>query len=236
MGASSDREPAFSPWRAGLKAARLNLIPGVILQIASLGLLVAYYTNENLRTGLSVVEMWKARGGFAFSAAGGAIFCGLLPWVFRMSLPSLRPQRPMAELIFGLIWWALMLMLSDAFYRSQTLAWGAGTDGGTIIIKVLVDMFIYTPFLASPLNSLSHYWKAKSFPRGPLRLPRHWYRRIVMPNLIPNWVVWIPGTAVVYSLPPMLQLPVANLIGCFWALLCISIAANDSTEEVAPAH
>jgi hypothetical protein len=52
-----------------------------------------------------------------------------------------------------------------------------------------------------------------------------------MPNLVPNWMVWTPGIAVTYSLPGLLQVPMANLIGCFWALLCITIATKTKKAQ-----
>lgn len=235
MALSPQSPRVFSPWRAGLRAARLNLIPGLVLQFAAIGLLIAYYSSADLRSALSVIEIWKAKGGYAFAAIGGALFCGLLPWLFRMCLPSLRPRQPLAELIFGMLWWAMILVMNDAFYRVQALVWGTGTGLLVVLAKVIIDMFVYTPLLPSPMNALSHHWKEKGFPWGSFHLPQGWYRRIVLPNLIPNWVVWIPGTAVVYSLPPMLQLPMANLIGCFWSLLCISIAASGEGEEAVEA-
>jgi hypothetical protein len=223
-----------SPWRAGARAARANLVPGLILQAAAFALLVAYWLSPELRRILKVVEEWKASGGFAFAAATGAFFCGLLPWLLRMALPKLRPKRPLAELLFGTIWWALLLMSTDIFYRGQAQVWGEGNSTWVVVAKVLTDALIYTPFWAAPLNSLSHHWKAQGFPLKGAEdmLKPGWYQRIVLPNLLPNWVVWVPGVTVVYALPTMLQLPVASLIGCFWALLCISIAAPE--EEMDP--
>ncbi|MGC4015433.1 MAG: hypothetical protein QM755_13095 [Luteolibacter sp.] len=222
--------PADSPWRAGWHAAKANLIPGLVLQTAAIALLVTYYRSAALRDSLAHVEQWKATWGYAYSAASGALFCGLLPWLFRMAIPSLRPRSPLPELIFGLVWWACSGIISDVFYTAQGRWWGTDHSLRTIFLKMLIDMGVYTPLWAAPANALLHLWKARGFPlRGRIFTPG-WYRRIVLPNLLPNWMVWIPGVAVVYSLPPLLQLPVANLICCFWALLCISIAGEDTQE------
>ncbi|BCU76081.1 Mpv17/PMP22 family protein [Luteolibacter sp. LG18] len=220
----------YSPWRAGWYAARANLIPGLILQAAAILLLVAYSTNPALREVLAHVERLKLAGGFLYSATSAALFCGLLPWVFRMAIPSLRPRSPGSELVFGIAWWAFSGILVDVFYTAQGRWWGTDVSFRTIAAKMLIDMGVYTPLWAAPANALIHLWKARGFPlKGRIFTPG-WYRRMVLPNLIPNWMVWIPGVAVVYSLPPMLQVPVANLICCFWALLCISIAGEETKE------
>jgi hypothetical protein len=48
----------------------------------------------------------------------------------------------------------------------------------------------------------------------------------VIPNLVMNWVVWIPSLIVIYSLPTALQSHVSGLIGGFWALMSLQIAAH----------
>jgi len=221
--------PVHSPWRIGLRAARVNLVPGLILQGATLALLLSYYASPVLREHFLIIEIWKARMGFGLSALSGMLFGGLLPWLFRMCLPSLRPARPMPELLFGLVWWGTVNLITDAFYRGQGLVWGEGHGIWVVVAKVATDMLLYTPLWSSPANALAHRWKALGYPLGSPRewIRPGWYRRIVLPNLVPNWVVWIPGVTIVYCLPSLLQLVVANLIGCFWALMCIGIAAEE---------
>jgi hypothetical protein len=36
---------------------------------------------------------------------------------------------------------------------------------------------------------------------------------------VTTWVVWIPGTAIIYSLPSPLQIPLFNLTLCFFVIL-----------------
>ncbi|MDR2513356.1 MAG: hypothetical protein LBD01_06145 [Puniceicoccales bacterium] len=218
----------ISPWRMGWVAARANFIPGLILQAVALALVVTYYTNDAAGARLDELARLKDRVGFAYSATSGAFFCGLLPWFFRVAIPSLRPRRLWGDLVFSLLWWAAMCMGTDAFYRGQAMFWGAENSVGTVILKTACDMLIFTPITAAPLNAISHLWKENefSFIRTREALRGNWYRKIVMPNLVPNWMLWTPGIALVYSLPTLLQVPMANLIGCFWSLLCITIAAG----------
>ena len=49
------------------------------------------------------------------------------------------------------------------------------------------------------------------------------FRRMVLPNLLPNWVVWIPVSLVVFSFPFPLQIHVNGLICTFWTLMCLQI-------------
>ena len=46
---------------------------------------------------------------------------------------------------------------------------------------------------------------------------------MVLPNLIPNWIVWIPVSLAVFSFPYALQIHVNGLVCTFWTLMCLQI-------------
>jgi hypothetical protein len=46
-----------------------------------------------------------------------------------------------------------------------------------------------------------------------------WIRRRVVPVLISNLGVWLPAACIIYALPTPLQLPLQNLVLCFFTLL-----------------
>ncbi len=221
-------EQKISPWRTGWFAARANLIPGIVLQVIAVALLAAYYASPRVEEALIGLQELKAEYGFLFSAVVGASFCGFLPWLLRMLTPALRPESPKTDLIFSLFWWAWMNVQTDVFYRAQAFIWGDGVSPAVVAAKVATDMLLYTPAIASPMNAVAHLWKASGFNIAPMKteMGRGWYRRLVMPNLVPNWMIWTPGVIVVYSLPVLLQIPMASFIGGFWALLCVSVAAT----------
>ncbi|MDR0536385.1 MAG: hypothetical protein LBG65_08595 [Puniceicoccales bacterium] len=228
--------------RIGCAAARANLVPGLILQAAAAFLLLSYYNSPTLRDTLHGVENLKMRWGPLYTFLSAATFCGLLPWLFRIALPGLCPRRPWAELLFGLLYWGAICQVTDQFYQFQAWLWGELVCGSrdanhpwVIAVKTACDMLLFTPAIAAPCNAISHLWKDRDFSFSKTRqaLRGHWYRDIVMPSLVPNWVIWTPGIALTYALPQPLQLPMANLIGCFWALLCITIASKTQTRNPA---
>ena len=65
-------------------------------------------------------------------------------------------------------------------------------------------------------------WKDAGFrwaaPLADLRAGRWYYRRI-LPVMIAVWAVWIPTVCCVYALPLALQLPLASVMNCLWAIL-----------------
>ena len=224
-----------NPWKIGLKAARANLIPGLVLQGAAIALLAAYYGIPSVRETLGVVTQWQERYGIAFSLGSYLFFCGLVPYFFCMAMSALRPKEPGKALVFALVFWGIMGLIVPKFYAFQSFLYGNGTDFRTLTFKVLTDQFGYTTCFASPVVAITHVWKDRGYSWtaiAPL-LGKGWFRRLVVPNLVMNWVVWIPSLCVIYSLPPLLQSHVAGLIGGFWVLMCLQIATH-TRPAVAP--
>jgi hypothetical protein len=223
-----------NPWVIGLRSARANLIPGVILQGAAFALLAAYYWMPDVRSALDEVAGWQAQYGAPFAWASYLFFCGIVPYLFCMALPSLRPREPGKALLFALGFWSLMGLVLPQFYAFQGYLYGNAADFRTLALKVATDQCVYTAFFASPAVAVSHLWKDRGY-RWSAVAPlfgKGWYRRLVIPNLVMNWVIWIPSLCVIYSLPLALQSHVAGLVGGFWALMSLQIAAH--TQSAAP--
>ena len=119
------------------------------------------------------------------------------------------------------------------FYALQGWWFGTEPSVGVVALKVLVDQSCFTVLCGAPFNAISHLWKDSNWDTAKLRaaMGPGWYRRLVLPNLLPNFLVWLPGNAIFYSMPPELQLPVANCIGCFWALMCVRIATHSGVKH-----
>ena len=219
-----------SPWQIGLRSARALIAPAALILCAGAALVYGYYRVPAVTGALSHIADWKLRAGWCFAPLTTSLMGGVIPWLLRMAIPALRPARPVGELFFGLVWWGLMGVVIDRFYLGLgTLYDGRGWPVAAVVAaKVLSDMLVFTPAFASPANALSHLWKDQGFDSARLRgaMSAGWYRRLVLPNLVPNFMLWFPGVTLVYAMPSALQLPMSNLIGCFWALMCIQIAAN----------
>jgi hypothetical protein len=223
-----------NPWKIGLKAARANLIPGLILQSAAFALLAAYYGLPSVRAAFEVIAQWQTRYGTPLSLGSFLFFCGIIPYAFCMAMPSLRPKEPGKALLFALGFWSVMGLILPHFYAFMGHLYGTGADAKTLALKIATDQFGYTAFFASPAVALSHLWKDRGYRWAAIAplLGKGWYRRLVVPNLVMNWALWFPSLCVVYSLPPLLQSHLAGLIGGFWALMSLQIAAHTKTGEV----
>lgn len=225
--AARPADPRAAAWHAGRDAARANALPGLVLSVFAAALLLTYWYVPPVTAGLERLGAFKVSVGWPFAMVSTAVFGGLLPGVVQRLRPRLRHTMPWKHLWFLVGFWAVKGMEVDLLYRF--LAWGVGdnTDPGTLIKKIVFDMGIYCPLWAVPTTVLGYAFKDAGFSLrrtfAPIRTLglRGWYIRDALPVAISSWAVWVPAVCVIYCLPLALQLPVQNLVLCFWSLLVV---------------
>ena len=81
------------------------------------------------------------------------------------------------------------------------------------------------------------FWVGRDFSLARVR--REWkgpfFRRIVLPNLVSNWIVWIPLVTVVFLFPFSLQIFVNGIVCSFWTLMCLQIGKRTAVASSIPA-
>jgi hypothetical protein len=219
------RQSPEAPWRSGLKGARANLLPGVLLQLAALTLVLCYYYVPYIHGALLRLVEVRQNTGFSFGIVSTALFGGVLPFLYIHYSHRVGQGYPRYSWIQGLgltAFWAYKGLEVDLWYRLQAHMFGSGHSAGTIALKVILDQFVYCPILAVPVTvavyqavEARYRW---SEPIADLRT-RGWYRRRALPVLISNLGVWVPAVAVIYCLPTPLQLPLQNIVLCFFTLV-----------------
>lgn len=108
----------------------------------------------------------------------------------------------------------------DMLYTAQIAMFGEGRDTATMVKKMLVDQFVYSPVSNFAIVAL-FAWREGGFKTRALRQlgTRHYFTQQCLPVLIAMWCIWIPGVLVVYFMPTALQFPVASLVLVFWILI-----------------
>lgn len=220
---TDEAEKREAPWVAGFRAARANLIPGLILQALMLALLSGYYFHPATAQWLDSLADLKQRWGFGYSALSAAIAGGIVPEIMRVLVfQKGRARREnSANLLFTIPFWCGMGMLVDAFYRTQALVFGSEPTFLVVILKVICDQFLYSPFIATPLTCWLYDWKLAGYRLAGTRdrLTMAYARSVMLPVVFANWGVWIPVVAVLYSLPDTLQIPLFGLALSLWVML-----------------
>ncbi len=220
------REP---PWKAGLRSARANLLPGLGLQLAALAAVLAYYHHPPTRAAFERLAVFRADTGFAFGMASTAVFGGLLPFLYLRLNPYSRCQYGWRAGLLLTAFWGYKGLEIGTWYWILARGIGEGHDAATVAVKSILDQGVYCPVLAVPLTVVVYQWTSAGFSfravAADFRTPG-WYARRVLPTLLANAGVWIPAVAIIYSLPTALQLPLQNLVLVFFTLLLADLNAR----------
>lgn len=200
---------------------RTNFLPGLVLQAIACVVVGVYYLVPEWRVAYDWVGEVKVDYGYVYSALSTAVFGGLIPFLYLYSVGKVgREERFSIGLFFVLVWsWKGVEV--DFLYRMQALMFGDGTEAGTVVRKVLFDQFVFCPLWSAPVTALLYRWKDCGFSRRRflVELDRRFFTVEIPGVLVSIWIVWIPGTAFIYSMPTALQLPLFTLVLCFFVLL-----------------
>jgi hypothetical protein len=226
MNGSTEKPPLL----VGLRAARANLVPGLIIQLAMLAIVLAYYWHEPTRGALNVLAQWKERYGYVFSVLLSIFAGAVLPEVLKvLFFRRGRVRREnFQELVFATLFWGVMGAVVDTLYRLQAVWFGSEPTFSVLVKKVIVDQFVYCPVLAAPMTVWTYEWKNRRFAIQGIShfFSLAFYRTKVLPTLIASWGVWIPVVTIIYSLPSLLQVPLFGLALSFWVLLVTHITST----------
>jgi hypothetical protein len=208
-----------------LRGARANLLPGLLLQAFALAVVVGYGQLEDVRVLLDQVGSLKQQWGYVYSLLATVTFGGVIPYFILSISGRVPPGQRRAQLLFYIAFWAWKGLEVDAFYRAQALLFGDDGSVQVVATKAAFDQLLYTPLWATPTQTLFFLWKdcKFSFPAVLAELrDEHGFSplwRRLFTVLVSNWGVWIPAVSIIYALPSALQLPLFNLVLCFWSLL-----------------
>ena len=211
-------------FRDGIKK---NYKAGLVLQLLALGIVLTYYFIPSFQTVLNRIGALKAHYGFRYSAVATMIFGGGIPFLILLASGQIPKGRSWKDLLFFVCFWSWKGVEVDAFYRLQALIFGKDPGFLVVAAKVFVDQFIYGPIWAAPTMMLFYLWKDTGYSFSGMKeaFSEESFLMRVLSVLIPNLIVWIPAVSIIYSLPVDLQLPLFNIVLCFWALILNFVAS-----------
>lgn len=203
-------------------ALKKNLLPGLVLQAFAVSILLIYFFVPASKPLFTLLGELKQTYGFGYSFIATALFGGLIPFLYLWMSKGIAPNRnTLGLLAFYVIFWGLKGMEVDLFYRLQADWFGTGNDVKTIATKMAVDQFLYSALWAAPSITIVYLWMESNWSIAEsIRAMNKEFFCVKIPTVIlSNWLVWIPAVSVVYAMPGELQIPLFNLVLCFWVLL-----------------
>ncbi len=205
----------------GWQSAKANLIPGLVIVSLAALLVLAYYQFPAVSASLKGLVDLREKWGVWFSMAANAIGAGLIPSLYMMFTGRSRHGlQAVVDLLFTCVVWAVSALSLDRFYVFQAWLWGTAVTIPILLGKMLVDQFIFTPLIGVQIPAVGSRFRDLNYDLGSLwrEMRGDWLIGVTIPVLVACWLIWIPGTFVIYSLPLPLQIPMMVLIQCFFAL------------------
>ena len=211
--------------RIGWESAKANAAPMAVLWTLAIAAVGAYYLLDPFREMLEPVAEWHCAWGWRAAFVSQTVFCGILPGVFFFAFRSIRPRHPFLTILAQSLWCGGFGVCNNEVFHLMARVLGDNAHVSTVLAKAAFDQFVWTVAVIAPVNSVFFYWVGHDF--SLVRARREWsrpfYRRMVLPNLIPNWIVWIPVAIVTFSFPFSLQIHVNGIVCTFWTLMCVQI-------------
>ncbi len=210
-------------------ALKQNLIPGLCLQAFALALAFAYFKWPAVAPTFNYFADLKVSYGWGYALLSTALFGGLIPFCYLWLTGNVRePALPI--MLFYVLFWAYKGIEVDILYSAQAVWFGLGTDWPTLIKKTAVDQLVYGTLWAAPSMAIGYAWKEAgfNFVRLRARLNREFFFVQIPTTLVSNWLIWTPAVLIIYSMPPALQIPLFNLVLCFFVLLLTTISQRKS--------
>ena len=99
--------PTFrAAWQSGLRGARANLGPGLVLQAFALALVLGYYFLPGVAEALKHLADLRERMGVSYAMISTALFGGLIPWIYIKAHPATRHRYTVAQGGGLILFWA----------------------------------------------------------------------------------------------------------------------------------
>jgi hypothetical protein len=212
----------------GVQSAAQNL-PAMLVLLAAMSVLVAtYYFWPWGAAFLSSYAAWQHAGGLLRTGLAAGFAGGILS---ELSLIYIRDGgRWNASHLenmcfrFGLFFMGGMVVAE--FYVWQAVWFGDGPTWRVLLPKVLVDQFIFSVIWSTTYQTLAFRWQFLRYSGSRLwnELDGAFVIERMLPVLVTNWMFWIPGVILVYSMPLTLQMPLNIFATAIWSLLLAGLA------------
>ena len=206
-----------------------NLLPGLCLQLFALTIALSYFYWPASQPTFQFFADLKAEYGALYAMISTSIFGGLLPFLY-MFLSRKIKFLPVQQLLFYLLVWAMLGGVINAFYGFQVVLFGEGTDWLTIMKKTAFDQLVFSVFITAPFIALAFLWKDQQFNWQQTKIHFDDLIKVQIPTtVVTTWIIWIPAVSLIYMMPTNLQIPLFNLVLCFFVLILAILNVQDKT-------
>lgn len=218
-----------SAFRPAIQAFKTYWLPITLIQSCALAIVLSYYCIDAASAVFQTISDWKDAGGIFLAAALTVFSGGILPELIKRKFrPAHTPAPTLHELLHQFGMWALIGILVDRFYAFQNILFGSSDSPQILLVKVLCDQLIFTPFISLPFTVLwFRLWETRT-------QPSHYFSnfgiKTIAQRVLPLWAsclsFWPIMLLLIYSLPQTLQFPLFLMGNAAFSILLIFILRN----------
>ncbi len=209
-----------------------------VLLVAMAAFVAIYYCWPTGAAWLSWYAEWQHAGGLFRTALVAGFAGGILS---ELSLVYVRDgghwtRTHLENMAFRFIVFFISGAVVVQFYAYQAIWFGDGPSWRVVLPKLLVDQFVFSVFWSTPYQSITFRWQALQYSGSRLwqELDGQFVIERMLPVLVTNWMFWIPGVTLVYSMPLMLQMPLNIFATAIWSLLLAGLSKTVKPGELDP--
>ena len=211
------------------------------LQTAMAFVVATYYCWPAGASLLARYATWQHSGGILAAAVATALAGGVLSELSRVYIQDKGrwTLTHVDNMVFNMVLFFICGGLVYEFYRWQAVWFGEGATWSVLVPKILVDQFIYSVVVATPLYTFAPRWHELRYSGTKLwqELDINFVTDRMLPVLVTNWMFWLPGVTLIYSMPSILQTPLFIFATAIWGLLLPAVTrqgASHAIETVPP--
>lgn len=216
------------------ESARKNIVPGLVIFSIGLAIVLAFYLSDGAKATFDKIAEWQESTGVLFSILSTGLFGGFLPSL-SLLVRGMVPAPRLLNFGYNVFTWGHFGATVSALYMLQAVLFGEEANVATVVVKVIFDQFVANPFALMPnayiwLSLPQHHYSCNA----QLDTIADWQKFAVTlcGQQVATWIVWIPSTAAVYSLPVNLQLACFNVLIMFFSLVLSSLHVKAASDEM----
>jgi hypothetical protein len=219
----------------GFQSARQNL-PAMLALLAAMSVMVGiYYFWPAGAAVLSQYAAWQHAGGILRTGLVAGFAGGILSElsVIYICDRGRWNSAHVENMVFRFVVFFFGGLVVAKFYEWQAYWFGDGLSWRVLAPKILVDQFIFSVFWSTTYQTLVFRWQALRYSGSRLwsELDGRFVVERMLPVLVTNWMFWIPGVTLVYSMPLILEMPLNIFATAIWSLLLAGLAKSTRAPE-----
>ena len=204
--------------------------PIVLIQFCFVVFVVLYYTIPSMHDLPTRVTDYRTKVGPLVFVIGSIWFVSIVvPELAKLVTRSKTEPITWKDVVLRMIYFAAIGISIDLLYSWMGRIYGSEAKLDVVAKKVLTDMLLYTPLFSMPLAVVTFLFKDTGFSTTKTveGLKQGEFPKRFMPLLVTCWMYFGPVTIAMYSLPVVLNFPLAMAAQAAWGIIVVAVGSHE---------